>query len=85
MKVVTSATAIALAASRRKMNEGIQNSQGFRGAPIEAPFSFAQKTEEAISDEVFGSACVAFAVSFACDGSMTLTESNAPGWGRIGS
>jgi hypothetical protein len=39
---------VALAANRRKMNEGIQNSQGFQGAPIEAPFSFAQKTEEAI-------------------------------------
>jgi hypothetical protein len=85
VKVATSATAIALAASRQKMNEGIQNSQGFQEAPIEAPFSFAQKTEEAISDEVFGSDCFAFAVSFACDGSMTLTESNAPGWGRIGS
>jgi hypothetical protein len=83
--IATSATAIALAASRQKTNDGIQNSQGFQGAPIEAPFSFAQKTEEAISDEVFGSACVAFAVSFACARSMTLTESNAPGWGRIGS
>jgi hypothetical protein len=30
------------------MNDGIQSSQGFQGAPIEAPFSFAQKTEEAI-------------------------------------
>jgi hypothetical protein len=48
VKVATSATAIALAASRQKMNDGIQSSQGFQGAPIEAPFSFAQKTEEAI-------------------------------------
>jgi hypothetical protein len=68
------------------MNDGIQNSQGFQGAPIEAPFSFAKsKGEERIGDEVFGGDCSAFAVSFACDGSMTLTESNAPGWGRIGS
>ncbi len=55
-----------------------------RGADLGALFFCTKnETEEAISDEVSDSDCFAFVVIFACDGSMTLTESNAPGWGRF--